>query len=91
MTDFPEHAEINRAHWNRHADGWVAPGRRNWSSAKPSWGVWGISNDELPLLPEDMQGLDAIERGCGTAYVSEVEDSPRCARRREFLRGPCAR
>ncbi|MBT4098096.1 MAG: class I SAM-dependent methyltransferase [Gemmatimonadetes bacterium] len=70
MTDFPEYAEINRAHWNRHADWWVAPGRRNWSAAEPSWGVWGISNSELPLLPDDMTGMDAIELGCGTAYVS---------------------
>src|SRR5688572_13157693 len=30
--------------------------------------MWGIS---VPgLLPDDMSGLDAIELGCGTAYVS---------------------
>lgn len=70
MTDFPDYAQTNRAYWNRHADWWVKPGRRSWESAEPSWGIWGIPNRELPLLPDALSGLDAIELGCGTAYVS---------------------
>ncbi len=69
MSDFPDYAEVNRDYWNRHADWWVNPGRRNWL-AEPHWGVWGIPNDEMPLLPDDMRNLDAIELGCGTGYVS---------------------
>ncbi len=39
-------------------------------SAEPSWGIWGVPEDELGLLPADMTGMDAIELGCGTGYVS---------------------
>ena len=69
-ADFPDYARTNRAYWNRHADWWVNPGRRSWASPEPHWGIWAIPNRELPLLPDDLSGLDAIELGCGTAYVS---------------------
>jgi SAM-dependent methyltransferase len=65
----PDYAEVNRAHWDRQAADWVAAGERNWAD-EASWGIWGISNAELPLLPDDMAGLDAIELGCGTGYGS---------------------
>jgi SAM-dependent methyltransferase len=62
-----EHVRVNRAHWDEDAPNWVAAGERNWS-AELSWGMWGV---HLPgLLPDDMTGFDAIELGCGTAYVS---------------------
>ena len=32
--------------------------------------MWGIPEAELRLLPHDMTGMDAIELGCGTGYVS---------------------
>jgi len=35
-----------------------------------TWGIFGVPEAELQLLPEDMTGMDAIELGCGTAYVS---------------------
>ena len=69
MTDqpLPEHVAVNRTHWDEDAVNWVAPGERNWRS-QPKWGMWGV---DLPrMLPDDMTGLDAIELGCGTAYVS---------------------
>lgn len=68
-TELPDYVEMNRAHWSRHASEWVAAGERAWVS-EPRWGVWGIPNSELPLLPESMAGLDAIELGCGTGYGS---------------------
>ena len=37
--------------------------------SEPSWGIWGIPESEVHLLP-DVDGLDVIELGCGTAYVS---------------------
>ena len=37
---------------------------------EPTWGIWGIPNDELPLLPESLREQRAIELGCGTGYVS---------------------
>jgi SAM-dependent methyltransferase len=68
MTDvWPEHVQVNRAQWDEDAPNWVAGGERNWRS-EPSWGMWGVTVPRL--LPDDMSGLDAIELGCGTAYVS---------------------
>lgn len=43
-------------------------GRAMWS-AEPNWGDWSIPEAELRILP-DVDGLDAIELGCGTAYFS---------------------
>ncbi len=70
MTDFPDYAQTNREHWNRHADWWVNPGRRSWASPDPAWGIWGLDNRTIPLLPDDMSGQQTIELGCGTGYVS---------------------
>ena len=69
MTDqpLPEHVIANRSHWDNDAPNWVSPGERNWRS-EPTWGIWGV--DVPGMLPDDMTGLDAIELGCGTAYVS---------------------
>jgi SAM-dependent methyltransferase len=47
----------------------VARGERNWRRA-PEWGVWDIPETSLRMLPDGMAGLDAIELGCGTAYVA---------------------
>jgi SAM-dependent methyltransferase len=68
VTDLPEHARRNRAYWDGMAHEWVEPGRRNWAS-EPHWGIWHIPESEVHLLP-DVSGMDVIELGCGTAYVS---------------------
>ena len=64
----PGHVVENRAQWNALAPGYEAAGRRAWAGA-PSWGIWDTPEDELGLL-RDVAGLDALELGCGTAYVS---------------------
>ncbi len=69
-TDLPDHVAENRRHWDDDAPNWVANGERNWAQHEPDWGIWGIPNSELPLLPDDLNGLRAIELGCGTGYVS---------------------
>ena len=69
LPHIPDYAQVNRDNWNRDASNWVESGRRGWSG-EPEWGIWHISNGELPLLPEDMRGIDANELGCGTGYVS---------------------
>ena len=57
----------NRASWDEDAPNWVERGRRSWAG-DPRWGIWGVPESELGLLP-DVTGLDAIELGCGTAYI----------------------
>jgi SAM-dependent methyltransferase len=68
--ELPEHVRANREYWDATADRWVAPGERAWARNEPTWGVFQVPQREVPLLPDDVDGLDAIELGCGTAYVS---------------------
>ena len=70
MSDPPDHVARNRTQWDAWAEEYVRPGRRNWSADEPSWGIWGIAESEVGMLPADLEGRDAIELGCGTAYVS---------------------
>jgi len=70
IDDLPEHVRANREAWDRYAADYVARGRRAWAQAEPTWGIWGRPEAELRLLPADLAGMDAIELGCGTAYVS---------------------
>jgi SAM-dependent methyltransferase len=66
--ELPEHAARNREHWDELAEGYVSAGERSWAD-EASWGLWSIPESELHLI-DDVEGLDAIELGCGTAYVS---------------------
>ncbi len=64
------HVTSNRDYWDGMADDWIAAGERSWASAKPFWGIWGLPEEGINLLPKDMSGMSAIELGCGTGYVS---------------------
>ena len=66
----PAHVAANREAWDRWAPEFVPRGHRAWASEAPGWGIWNVPESELHLLPDDMSGMDAIELGCGTGYVS---------------------
>ncbi len=68
--DLPEHVSRNRLAWDRWAQQYVEPARRAWQQKEPTWGIWNIPESEAHLLPGKVNGLDVIELGCGTAYVS---------------------
>lgn len=68
-TELPEHVQANREAWDRYSPEYVEPGRRAWAG-EPRWGIWGVPDTELHLLPDDLTGQDTIELGCGTGYVS---------------------
>jgi len=70
LSDLPEHAAQNRAAWDVFAAEYEEPGRRSWEREEPRWGIWGVPESELGVLPDDVAGLDVIELGCGTAYAS---------------------
>ncbi len=70
MSDLPEHVRRNRALWDGWAPQYVAPGEENWAAAEPRWGIWSVPESQLGVLPQSLTGKDAIELGCGTAYVS---------------------
>src|SRR3954451_5005453 len=65
-----DHVARNRAQWDRWAADYVAAGERQWAQDEPSWGIWSVPEAQLEMLPSDPAGLDAIELGCGTGYVS---------------------
>ena len=65
-----EHVAANREAWDRWAPDFEPRGRRAWAEPVASWGIWNVPESELGLLPDDLAGRDAIELGCGTAYVS---------------------
>src|ERR1700722_12938306 len=70
MSDLPEHVRKNRAKWDDLAKADAAAGERSWKRDTPVWGIWHVPEAELHMLPDDLNGKDAIELGCGTAYVS---------------------
>jgi SAM-dependent methyltransferase len=70
VSELPEHVQRNRSAWDGWAHEYVDAGRRNWASDVPTWGIWDISEAQAGMFPPDCGGLDAVELGCGTAYVS---------------------
>jgi len=65
-----DHVERNRAAWDDYAQDFVTLGELAWADDAPTWGIWSVPEAELHVLPDDLEGMDAIELGCGTAYVS---------------------
>src|SRR5436309_9005365 len=70
MSDLPDHVRRNRALWDDWAPQYVASGEEGWAAVEPRWGIWGVPESQLNILPGSLAGKDAIELGCGTAYVS---------------------
>jgi SAM-dependent methyltransferase len=70
MNETKDHVIRNRKYWDEtNAQQYEEPGRVSWSRKDPWWGIWRVPESSLNILP-DVSGLDVIELGCGTAYVS---------------------
>lgn len=60
----------NRDVWTRtNAEYTDREAARQWAQEEITWGVWGVPERELRVLP-DVAGMDVLELGCGTGYVS---------------------
>lgn len=60
----------NVRYWTRaNADYTDAAAEAAWGQEQITWGVWGVPESELDVLG-DVSGLDVVELGCGTAYLS---------------------
>jgi len=70
MTDLPDYVMRNRSAWDGWASDFIASGERNWATDEPNWGIWGVSEACVQMLPDSLEDKDVIELGCGTAYVS---------------------
>lgn len=64
----PDYVARNNEAWSAWAPDYAAKAERNWAM-EPAWGIWHVPDRELGLLA-DLDGRDAVELGCGTAYVS---------------------
>jgi len=65
-----DYVEQNVAYWTeRNAEYTDAQAERSWAKEEIDWGVWGIPESKLNVLG-DVDGLDIVELGCGTAYFS---------------------
>ena len=58
------------AHWDELAAGYALAARHLWAQPEPTWGNWHAPQSQVPMLPSDLDGLDVLELGCGTGYVS---------------------
>ena len=65
-----DHVRRNREGWDGLAAEFVEPGRLAWASPEPRWGIFRIPESLARILPAELEGKDAVELGCGTAYVS---------------------
>src|SRR5688500_13713003 len=63
-------AARNRELWTRsNAEYTGEQARRQWASGEIVWGVWGVPEADVQVLPP-LEGIDVVELGCGTAYLS---------------------
>lgn len=70
MAELPEHVLKNRTYWNGLAAEYAPGGLERWEAEEPFWGIWEVAESQLGVLPEEVEGLETIELGCGTGYVS---------------------
>jgi ubiquinone/menaquinone biosynthesis C-methylase UbiE len=70
MTEISEDAKRNRESWTQaNAEYTDRQATQQWARTDITWGIWDAREDELGTLG-DVDGLDVIELGCGTAYLS---------------------
>jgi SAM-dependent methyltransferase len=69
-SERPDYVDQNVANWTRaNAKYTDEQAERSWRRDEITWGLWGTPDAELNLIG-DVDGLDVIELGCGTAYFS---------------------
>ncbi len=70
MAEISDDARRNREDWTKaNAEYTDAKAHDAWAEDTITWGVWNVPEDTLGTLG-DVGGLDVVELGCGTAYVS---------------------
>jgi SAM-dependent methyltransferase len=69
-SDQPDYVQQNVANWTRANTEYTdAAAACAWAQEEIRWGVFETPESQLDILG-DVNGLDAVELGCGTAYFS---------------------
>jgi SAM-dependent methyltransferase len=69
-SEYPKYVAQNVAVWTRSNEVHTGPRARDaWAKEEIDWGVFGVPESEIHALG-DVSGLDVVELGCGTAYLS---------------------
>ena len=69
MSDLPDPVTHNARYWNDRAESFAEAGALAWTQ-EPHWGLFAVPDATARVLPASVQGLDVVELGCGTAYIS---------------------
>jgi SAM-dependent methyltransferase len=70
-SELPESVAGNIADWTRTNAEYTDPrAAENWADTEIAWGVFGVREEDLGSPLGDVDGLDVVELGCGTAYFS---------------------
>jgi SAM-dependent methyltransferase len=68
--DLPDSVAKNIAEWTKSNADYTDPSAAEaWARDEVTWGVFGVPESSLGVLG-DVAGLDIVELGCGTAYIS---------------------
>ncbi len=65
-----DHVQRNRVEWDIKAASYAEWAARAWSAEELTWGELRIPDARIGVLPASVDGLDIVELGCGTAYLS---------------------
>jgi SAM-dependent methyltransferase len=66
----PDSVAVNRENWTRaNAEYTDSSAAKHWAAEEFTWGMFGVPEARVSALG-DVAGLDVVELGCGTAYVS---------------------
>ena len=65
-----DHVKANAEAWDARGDDQLKMARRQWSAVEPTWGIFGIPEADVGILPSQLDGAKVVELGCGTGYVS---------------------
>jgi SAM-dependent methyltransferase len=69
-SDYPSYVARNVELWTKANAEFTGPNAREaWAKEEHDWGTFSIPESDVGVLG-DVAGLDVVELGCGTAYVS---------------------
>lgn len=70
MSEISDDARRNRSSWTKiNAEFTDREASTAWAATEITWGVYGVPEASVNTLG-DVDGLDVVELGCGSAYVS---------------------